>query len=54
MRYASAAAAERRSAALVRNREKTMRNRRDKCINTLEPEHLNRRVLIGKHLSRRV
>src|SRR4029453_2113900 len=52
MRYASAAAAERRSAVLARQAEKTMRNRRDKCINTLEPEHLNRRVLIGKRLPR--
>jgi hypothetical protein len=25
-----------------------MRNRRDKCINTFEPEHLNLRILIGK------
>jgi hypothetical protein len=54
MRYASAAAAERRSAALERNTEKTMRNRRDKCINTLEPEHLNRRVLIGKRPSEQI
>src|SRR6266487_6723166 len=51
MRYASAAAAERRSAAPARNTEKTMRNRRDKCINILEPEHLNLGVLIGKRLS---
>src|SRR5882672_3966976 len=55
MRYASAAAAaERRSVALAKNMEKTMRNRRDKCINSLEPEHLNRRVLIGKRPSQRV
>src|SRR5258707_4364911 len=54
MRYASAPAAERRRAALAKIREKTMRNRRDKCINTLEPEHLNRRVLIGKRPSQRV
>src|SRR4030095_6515421 len=51
MRYASAAAAERRSAAPVRNMEKTMRNRRDKCINILEPKHLSRGVLIGKRPS---
>src|SRR4026208_264498 len=31
-----------------------MRNGCDKCIDTLEPEHLNRRVLIGKRPSRRV
>src|SRR5678815_3038723 len=48
MRYASAAAAERRSAMLARKAEKTVRKRRDKCIRTLEPQHLNRRVLIRK------
>jgi hypothetical protein len=27
---------------------RTMRNRREKCINTLEPQHLNQRILIRK------
>src|SRR6266487_2657620 len=46
--YACAAAAERTTDALAKNAKETMRNRRDKCINTLEPQHLNRRILIGK------
>src|SRR4029453_7554583 len=54
MRYASAAAAERRSAVLARKAEKTVRKRRDKCIRTLEPQHLNGRVLIRKRPSRRI
>src|SRR5437762_13869314 len=48
MRYASAAAAERRSAMLARKAERTVRKRRVKCMRTLEPQHLNRRVLIRK------
>ena len=46
--YACAAAAERTTDAFAKNATETMRNRRDKCINDFEPQHLNRRILIGK------
>src|SRR4029453_193704 len=51
MRYASAATAERRNAALARKAEKAIKNLRDKCIKTLETLQLNRRVLIRKRLT---
>src|SRR6266516_1080393 len=48
--YACAAAAERTTDELAKNANDTMRNRRDNCINTFEPQQLNRRILIGKRL----
>src|SRR5437762_14216247 len=40
--YACAAAVERTTDELAKNAKETMRNRHDKCINILEPQHLNR------------
>src|SRR5439155_23356714 len=54
MRYACAAATERRADALATIVKKMMRNRCGKCINTLERQHVNRRVLIRKRLREHV
>src|SRR5215217_4904911 len=52
MTYACAAAIERTRDPLTTNAKKTMNNRCDKCINTLDRQHVNRRVLIRKRLGR--
>src|SRR5437660_12898829 len=54
MRYACAAATERRADMLATIVKKMMRNRCGKCINALERQHVNRRVLIRKRLREHV
>src|SRR3989442_15936195 len=54
MRYACAAATERRADALATIVKKMMRNRCGKCINTPERQHVNRRIGIRKRLPEHV
>src|SRR5213594_3929000 len=54
MTYACAAATGRRADMLATIVKKMMRNRCGKCINTLERQHVNRRVLIRKRLREHV
>src|SRR6266536_5698711 len=54
MTYACAAATGRRADMLATIVKKMMRNRCGKCINTLERQHVNRRVLIRKRLREQV
>src|SRR6266536_5798499 len=54
MTYACAAATGRRADVLATIVKKMMRNRCGKCINALERQHVNRRVLIRKRLREQV